>query len=87
MASPVSIEFQVNARLLPSLITSKLRKKSTITRLTAMILFVFVSVGAFLVGIKFTADLIKTRPRKCNVFHHLGVPRAVTPKQADTDAA
>jgi hypothetical protein len=52
-----------------------------------MILFVFVSVGAFLVGIKFTADLIKTRPRKCNVFHHLGVPRAVTPKQADTDAA
>ena len=87
MASPVSIEFQVNARLLPSLITSKLRKKSTITRLTAMILFVFVSVGAFLVGSKFTADLIKTRPRKCNVFHHLGVPRAVTPKQADTDAA
>ena len=87
MASPVSIEFQVNARLLPSLITSKLRKKSTITRLTAMILFVLVSVGAFLVGIKFTADLIKTRPRKCNVFHHLGVPRAVTPKQADTDAA
>jgi hypothetical protein len=52
-----------------------------------MILFVFVSVGAFLVGIKFTADLIKTRPRKCNVFHHLGVARAVTPKQADTDAA
>jgi len=87
VASPVSIEFQVNARLLPSLITSKLRKKSTITRLTAMILFVLVSVGAFLVGIKFTADLIKTRPRKCNVFHHLGVPRAVTPKQADTDAA
>jgi hypothetical protein len=32
VASPVSIEFQVNARLLPSLITSKLRKKSTITR-------------------------------------------------------
>jgi len=52
VASPVSIEFQVNARLLRSLITSKLRKKSTIMRLTAMILFVFVSVGAFLVGIK-----------------------------------
>ena len=32
MASPVSIEFQVNARLLPSLITSKLRKKSTVMR-------------------------------------------------------
>jgi hypothetical protein len=32
VASPVSIEFQVNARLLPSLITSKLRKKSTVMR-------------------------------------------------------
>lgn len=52
-----------------------------------MILFVFVLVGAFLVGIKLTADLIKTRPRKCNVFHHLGVPSAATPNQADTDAA
>jgi len=51
-----------------------------------MILFVVVLVAAFLVGVKFTADLIKTRPRKCNVFHHLGVPRAATPNQSDTDA-
>jgi hypothetical protein len=49
-----------------------------------MILFVSVLVAAFLVGVKFTADLIKARPRKCNVFHHLGVPRAATPNQSDS---
>jgi hypothetical protein len=51
-----------------------------------MILFVFVLVAAFLVGVKLTADLIKTRPRKYNVFNHLGVPRAATPQPSDTDA-
>jgi hypothetical protein len=50
-----------------------------------MNLFMFVLVAAFLVGVKFTADLIKTRPRKCNVFHHLGVPRAATLNQSDTE--
>ena len=51
-----------------------------------MFLFTVVLVAAFLVGLKFTADLIKTRSRKCNVFHHLGVPRAATPSQSDTHA-
>lgn len=51
-----------------------------------MILFVFVLVAAFLLGVKFTADLIKTRPRKCNVFNHLGVPLAATPNQSGTAA-
>jgi hypothetical protein len=87
VASPVSIEFQVNARLLRSLITSKLRKKSTIMRADSDD-FVCVCVSWRISRRdQITADLIKTRPRKCNVFHHLGVPRAVTPKQADTDAA
>ena len=54
-----------------------------------MILFVFVLVAAFLVGVKLTADLIKTRPRKYNVFNHLGVPKAAThrrqiPMQTDS---
>ena len=51
-----------------------------------MISFLFVLVGAFLVGVKLTADLVKTRPRKCNSLHHLGVPTAATPNQPDTDA-
>jgi hypothetical protein len=51
-----------------------------------MILLTFVLVAAFLVGVKFTADLVKTRSRKCNVFHHLGVPRVATPTQPDTHA-
>lgn len=51
-----------------------------------MILFVFVLVAAFLVGVKLTADLVKTRRRKYNVFNHLGVPRVPTPQPSDTDA-
>ncbi len=43
-----------------------------------MTLFVILLVGAFLVGVKFTADLCKTRPRKCSISHHLGVPIAAT---------
>jgi hypothetical protein len=49
-----------------------------------MISFVVVLVGAFLLGVKFTADLVKTRPRKCNVLHHLGVPTVATSDQSNT---
>ena len=49
-----------------------------------MFLFTVVLVAAFLVGLKLTADLIKTRSRKCNVFHHLGAP--ANPSQSDTHA-
>lgn len=35
---------------------------------------VILLVGAFLLGVKFTADLIKTRTRKYSVSDHLGVP-------------
>jgi hypothetical protein len=46
---------------------------------------VFVLVGAFILGIKFTADLVKTRPRKCSVFHHLGVATVVTSDESHAD--
>lgn len=35
---------------------------------------VILLVGAFLLGLKFIADLIKTRPRKYSISNHLGVP-------------
>jgi hypothetical protein len=43
-----------------------------------MTLLVVSLVGAFLLGVKFTADLVKTRPRKCSVSDHLGVPTQVS---------
>lgn len=83
----VSIDSQVNARLLPLADYVKTQEKeSSVMRLAAMIWLMFVLVSAFLVGVKFAAELIKTRPRKCNVFHHLGVPTAATPNQSDTNA-
>ena len=50
-----------------------------------MTILVSLLVGAFLLGVKFTADLIKTRPRKCSVSHHLGVPIDVTPTAASDE--
>ena len=47
-----------------------------------MISFVTILVGAFLLGVKFTADLVKTRPRKYSVYHHLGVSTMVTSCQS-----
>ena len=45
-----------------------------------MTLIVILLVGAFLVGVKFTADVLKTRPHKCSVSNHLGVPLVGTSK-------
>ena len=52
-----------------------------------MTLFVILLVGAFSLGVKFTADLVRTRPRKCSISHHLGVPMDATPSSASDEMA
>jgi hypothetical protein len=50
-----------------------------------MTLLVVLLVGAFLLGLKFTADLVKTRPRKYSVSNHLGVPIVATSRSASDE--
>ena len=50
-----------------------------------MTLVVVLLVGAFLLGVKFIADLVKTRPRKCSVSDHLGVSTQVSIPRSASD--